>query len=74
MSNETLLAEALSLSPADRLELVEAIWDSISEIPDAVPLTEAQRAELVARLEDHRRNPTAGTPWEEVKRRLLNGL
>lgn len=74
MSTETLLASALSLSPAERIELVEAIWDSIREVPEAVPLTEAQRAELTARLESYRRDPTGGTPWEEVKQRLLNGL
>jgi putative addiction module component (TIGR02574 family) len=38
------------LSVADRILLVEEIWDSIVATPEQVPLTEAQIAELDERL------------------------
>jgi putative addiction module component (TIGR02574 family) len=54
------------LSPAERLELLERLWDSLSATPDAVPLTEAQREELDRRLDDLEREGLVGVPWDEV--------
>ncbi len=65
------MSDVLALPIEDRLRLVEEIWDSIAAFPEAVALTDAQRRELDARLDAHRRNPTAGSPWAEVKSRLL---
>ncbi len=65
------LADILELDVADRLRLVQAIWDSIAEAPDAVPLTEGERAELDRRLEDYYRDPDAGSPWSDVRARIL---
>jgi putative addiction module component (TIGR02574 family) len=64
------LAEALKLSVPERIQLAEDIWDSIAGVPEAVSLTEAQKEELDRRLEDYRKNPQAGSPWDEVKRRI----
>ncbi|HUN80005.1 MAG TPA: addiction module protein [Phycisphaerae bacterium] len=72
MSRDAILKEALALSPAERIELVEDLWDSIAAIPESVVLTDAQRAELAARLVEYHHDPTAGSPWEEVKQRLLS--
>lgn len=66
------LSDVLELPVEERLELVGNIWDSIAQVPDAVALTEAQRAELDRRLEAYRRNPKAGSPWAEVKARILS--
>ena len=41
------LEQILNLSVEDRIQLVEAIWDSIADNPDSLPVTDAQRAELV---------------------------
>ena len=54
------------LSAADRLRLIEEIWDSLSELP----IPESHREELDRRLADCEANPAAGSPWEEVKSRL----
>ncbi len=35
---------------SERLELLEVIWDSLAETPEAVPLTDEMRAELDRRL------------------------
>ena len=52
------------LSVAERLVLVEELWDSISA---ATPVTDAQRTELDRRLADHEANPDDVVSWEEVK-------
>lgn len=65
------LADVLELSLPERIQLVEDIWDSIAAIPQPLPLSEAQRGELDRRLEDYRQHPKDGSPWEEVKTRIL---
>lgn len=64
------LAEVLELPVAERILLVEDIWDSIAAVPEAVSLTDEQREELDRRLEEYYVNPAAGSPWDEVKRRI----
>ena len=63
-----LLAEALRLSPSDRLQLIEALWDTLSE--EDIPVTPEERALLDARLADLEANPGDQSPWSEVKARL----
>ena len=65
------LSDVLELPVSERLELVGDIWDSIAEAPEAVELSEAQRAELDRRLDAYHRDPKAGSPWSEVKARIL---
>lgn len=66
------LAGILELDVAERILLVEEIWDSIAAEPAAVPLSDAQRSELDHRLDFEELNgQTLG--WGEVRRRLLFG-
>ena len=65
------LSEVLEMDVPERIRLAQAIWDSIAEVPEAVPLSEADRAELDRRLEAYYRDPKAGQPWSEVKAKLL---
>jgi putative addiction module component (TIGR02574 family) len=65
------MADVLELSVPERIQLVEDIWDSIAAVPQSVPLTQVQRDELDRRLEAYRENPEDGSPWEEVKSRIL---
>jgi putative addiction module component (TIGR02574 family) len=70
-----LLQELLKLSPAERIQLAEDLWDSVAADPDsAPPLTEAQRAEIERRLADHVRNPDSAASWEDVRARLLSRI
>jgi len=64
------VADLLKLPVAERILLVEDLWDSIAAVPEALPLTEAQREELDRRLEAYHRNPQDGSPWEEIKERV----
>jgi putative addiction module component (TIGR02574 family) len=68
MINESLLAKVSSLSPADRLELIGKVWDTLS--PDDIPVTDAERALLDARLADMEAHPEDQSPWPQVKARL----
>ena len=65
------LSDVLELSVSERLKLVEAIWDSIADAPEALELSDAQRAELDRRLEEYEGNSNAGSPWSEVRARIL---
>lgn len=66
--NADLLAAALKLSPSDRLELIEALWDTLSD--EDLPVTAEERALLDERLADLERDPNAQSSWDEVKARL----
>ena len=66
--NKTCLADLLTLSPAERLQLAQDLWDSLPE--EAVPLTEEQVRELERRLADHDADPEAAIPCAEVRDRL----
>ena len=68
MIDESLLAKVSSLSPTDRLELIGMVWDTLSS--DNLPVTDAERALLDARLAEMARNPNGQSPWTEVKARL----
>jgi putative addiction module component (TIGR02574 family) len=59
------------LSVAERIVLVQQIWDSIAVNPDQVPLTAAQRQELERRADDDDMNPGDTVPWEQVKAEAL---
>jgi putative addiction module component (TIGR02574 family) len=62
------------LSVAERIALVQEIWDSIAADVEAAPLTEAQRQEIDRRLAAHRANPQAAIPWEQVEAEALARL
>jgi putative addiction module component (TIGR02574 family) len=58
------------LTPAERIELIELLWESFLDDPDSLPVTEEQRAELRRRLAEHERDPDAAKPWAEVRAEL----
>ena len=62
------------LSVADRLKLIEAIWDSIAADVEQSPLTDAERQEVDRRWALHRANPHAAVPWEQVEAEALARL
>lgn len=58
------------LSPAEKLQLVEDLWDELASTPESVPVHDWQRDELARRKANLTKNPTSGLSWEEVKRRV----
>ncbi len=70
----TQISDILELSVAERIQLVEDIWDSIAAVPEAIPLTDEQRQELDRRLETCMQNPDGGIPWRVVVNTVSNKL
>jgi putative addiction module component (TIGR02574 family) len=64
------LDELLKLSVAERIQLAEDLWESIASEPEALPITDVQRAEIERRLVEHDRDPESAIPWEEARGRL----
>jgi len=58
-----------SLSPAEKAELLDAVWESLEA--DSVSLTDVQRAELDYRIARHDQNPSDVIPWQQVRAGLF---
>lgn len=62
-------ADLLSLSPSERLLLVQDLWDTLDA--EDIPLTDWQKEELDRRKAAFQANPSSGRSWEEVQRRII---
>src|ERR1035437_8247967 len=63
-------ASIFDLSPSEKLQLVEDLWDDLAAVPEAVPVHDWQKQELARRKANLLKNPASGLPWEEVKRKV----
>jgi putative addiction module component (TIGR02574 family) len=61
------------LTPDERVQLADELWESISDQPEALPLTAAQVAELDRRLDSYRKDRDPGQPWREVLDEIEKG-
>ena len=61
-----------NLSNQEKLELIEALWDSLDA--SALPLHDWQKKELEQALEEYRLNPEEGEEWEIVRARIEQAL
>lgn len=72
MSTNTGIDDYKQLSIAERIQLVEDIWDSIAtEQPASLELSDTQRAELRRRLAAHHADPSTAMSWEQVREKLF---
>ena len=58
------------LSPSEKLQLVEDLWDDLAASPSDVPLYDWQKKELEQRKLRLMSNPESGISWNEIKRRV----
>ncbi len=58
------------LSPPEKLQLVEDLWDDLASLPSAVPVHEWQKDELARRKANLMSKPASGLTWDEVKNRV----
>ncbi len=65
----TEFAPLFKLGRAERLQLVEDLWDSIAQEDAQLPIPGWKRDELRRRKESFLQNPTSGRTWEQVKQR-----
>ena len=66
-----LLQQTRQLSPQDRLQLMEVLWDQFSEDETDIRLTAAQKHELDRRVADADLHPEKLLSWHEVKSQAL---
>jgi putative addiction module component (TIGR02574 family) len=58
------------LSPPEKLQLVEDLWDDLAATPSEVPVHEWQKEELARRKANLMRKPASGLSLDQVKRRI----
>jgi putative addiction module component (TIGR02574 family) len=72
MTKTELKETALQLSPGERLELVEVLWESLE--PASIPVTEAQKRVLDERIAADDAEPDSGSSWSGVRERIEKAL
>jgi putative addiction module component (TIGR02574 family) len=63
--------EIEKLSVAERISLVEEIWDSIAKENGEFELTQEQKETLDRRAREFEENPSLGRSWDEIKAEIL---
>ncbi|HYO14654.1 MAG TPA: addiction module protein [Thermoanaerobaculia bacterium] len=71
MWDTTAMGKASALNVADlsrdeKLELLDRLWESLGQDPEALPLTSSQREELDRRLDELEAEGPTGLSWDEV--------
>ena len=64
------LESVFDLTPAEKIQLVEDLWDSLAATPDEIPLHDWQRDELAKRKANLAANPGSALTWDEIVRRV----
>ncbi len=67
------VADILKLPAEERLRLLEIIWASLAAEPSSLPLGDAHRAEIDARLAEHERSPNDVISRDEVFKQAQRG-
>lgn len=63
-------ASIFDLSPPEKLQLVEDLWDDLAATPSDVPVHEWQKEELARRKANLLSKPASGLSWDEVKQSI----
>lgn len=58
------------LTPPEKMQLVEDLWDDLAAIPSDVPVHDWQKEELARRKANLMGTPSSGVSWQEVKARI----
>jgi putative addiction module component (TIGR02574 family) len=70
MSPEPVFQQALSLSPEDRVRLIDQLIKSVVATPRCDELDQEQKAELLRRLAEDDADPDSAVSWDEVLKQL----
>lgn len=69
MGMNTEFAPLFQLGRAERLQLVEDLWDSIAQEDAQSPIPDWKHDELRLRKERFSQHPSSARTWEQVKQR-----
>lgn len=64
------VSSVFDLSDAEKLQLVQDLWDDLAASPHSVPVHQWQIDELERRKANLEQAPDSSVNWEEVKRRI----
>ena len=67
MTMNTEFSQLFKLGRAERLQLVEDLWDSIVQEEADLPVPDWKRDELRRRKERFLKHPNSGRTWNQVK-------
>ena len=62
------MQEILDMSVAERILMIEKIWDSID--PNSIPMPSTHEQELDNRLNRYAKGETTFVSWEDIKNEL----
>jgi putative addiction module component (TIGR02574 family) len=74
MNPDPIIENFRKLPAAEKVRLVQQLWDEIADEAAELPLTEAQRKLLDERIDDHEANPNDVEPWEQVRDEIVRKL
>lgn len=63
---QALASAVLKLTPEQRWELLDTIWESLAPTP-GLTLSDAQLRELKRRHEEYLADPSIAIPWEDAR-------
>jgi putative addiction module component (TIGR02574 family) len=66
--------DVAELSRDEKLELLDRLWASLGQDPEALPLTSAQKDELDRRLDELEVEGPTGVSWDEVVAQARAGV
>ena len=70
MNTENPSPSEFELSPTEKLQLVEDLWDELAANPSNVPVHDWQIDEVNRRAADLRKYPSSGLTWDDVNARI----
>jgi putative addiction module component (TIGR02574 family) len=66
LTYESLLADASRLPVADRIQLIEALWDTVP-VDSLPPLSDEWRDEIKRRSAEYESGSVRTVPWEQIR-------
>ena len=64
------IASVFDLSPNEKLQLVEDLWDDLAASQEVVPIHDWQKEELARRKENLAKHPASSLSWEETQKKI----
>lgn len=67
---DSRVESVFDLSPSEKLQLLEDLWDDLAATPEDVPVHDWQKQELARRKANLLRKPASALERHELKRRV----
>ena len=67
---KAIFPKVFALDEEQKLELIDALWESAVESLRKSPISNGVRTELQQRLANHRLHPEQAVTWDEVEQEL----